>query len=390
MIVYKAYLKIIKKNIGVICMYLGIFMGIILINIANIKENDGNAFSSAKVSIAVFNHDGGVIGNALENYLYAQGEKVELKESREAMQDALFYRAAEYIVVIPEGFTEQMLQGQNPQLERVQVADSYSGFYVDSLADKYLNLVRLYQVSGMQEADAIVKNVEADLQQEVAVEMVNDKEAESNGSQFMASAFNFTAYIILALGMLLVGITLAAFNDPDRHRRMLVSPLPPSKLAKVQILCNALLLFAIVTINYVLLLIIMPSYFNLCNGIILYVNMLLMGMVSLACGYLLAMFVKTDSGRSGAVNTVALGMSFLCGVFVPLSFLGEHVQKIGRCLPAYWFVKVNEKASAMTAFTADSMKEIGLWMGIQCLFIVVLFGIALILVRRKGKGSQGF
>lgn len=43
--------------------------------------------------------------------------------------------------------------------------------------------------------------------------------------------------------------------------------------------------------------------------------------------------------QNAIVNTVSLGSSFLCGVFVQQELLGETVPSIARFLPAYWYVK---------------------------------------------------
>lgn len=37
------------------------------------------------------------------------------------------------------------------------------------------------------------------------------------------------------------------------------------------------------------------------------------------------------------VTPVSLGISFMSGVFVPLSMLGSTVKKIARFIPVYWY-----------------------------------------------------
>ena len=37
-------------------------------------------------------------------------------------------------------------------------------------------------------------------------------------------------------------------------------------------------------------------------------------------------------------NVIALGMSFLSGVFVPIEFLGDGIIKVAHFLPAYWYI----------------------------------------------------
>ena len=82
-------------------------------------------------------------------------------------------------------------------------------------------------------------------------------------------------------------------------------------------------------------------------------------------------------------NVLSLAMSFLCGVFVPLSFLGDGVKKAAHFLPAYWYIRAAEQI--------DSWKkgaEVGsIWMfcGIQMLFAIVILTVALVVKEKRRK-----
>ena len=83
-------------------------------------------------------------------------------------------------------------------------------------------------------------------------------------------------------------------------------------------------------------------------------------------------------------NILGLGMSFLCGIFVPQSMLGEKVLAIGRFLPAYWNVRI---VNMLAPYADDALSMRTYWMciGIQLLFFVVLFTVYLVVEHRRAR-----
>ena len=52
---------------------------------------------------------------------------------------------------------------------------------------------------------------------------------------------------------------------------------------------------------------------------------------------------------TGAVNTISLGMCFLCEVFVPMELIGDNVKIVAQFLPAYWYETANNLLGATPA-----------------------------------------
>ncbi len=82
-------------------------------------------------------------------------------------------------------------------------------------------------------------------------------------------------------------------------------------------------------------------------------------------------------------------MSFLCGIFVPLSLLGDGVLKIGKFLPAYWYVKAND----MIYFSSDTgesftVSKIFEYIGIQMIFVVVLFALVMLIMKANHDKAE--
>lgn len=79
-----------------------------------------------------------------------------------------------------------------------------------------------------------------------------------------------------------------------------------------------------------------------------------------------------DSVLNFIANTVGLGMSFVCGVFVPQSLLSKPVLAAAKFLPAYWYIKNN---NMLAGFSEEPFSQESFFtaVGIQALFAAVMF-----------------
>ena len=68
------------------------------------------------------------------------------------------------------------------------------------------------------------------------------------------------------------------------------------------------------------------------NGIAYILNSFVFSICSLAVGFLIGTITHNKQAIGGIVNVVALGTSFLCGCFVPMSFMPSYVLKIAHIL----------------------------------------------------------
>lgn len=86
-------------------------------------------------------------------------------------------------------------------------------------------------------------------------------------------------------------------------------------------------------------------------------------------------------------NTIGLGMSFLCGVFVPQKFLGEAVINVAHFLPAYWFIRANNMLAGISDELFSSSKYFS-YLGIELLFAVAIFSVVLLVAKTKIRSSS--
>ena len=111
--------------------------------------------------------------------------------------------------------------------------------------------------------------------------------------------------------------------------------------------------------------------------------MAVMTLVSLA--YLIAMGASNQESLSGIVNSLALGMSFLCGVFVPLEVLGEGVKTAAHFLPFYWYERTNLMLTEFPVLSAAQQTDFLISLGIQTAFAVAFLSVGAALHKKKNS-----
>lgn len=153
MTVFKGYMRIMKKNTGLILLYLGIFFGVTMALQAAAGKETYTSYESEKIKIGVVDKDNGPLAEGLVKWLEGTHHVTMLEDNREKLQEELFYRNVEYIVVIPEDFYENcMVNGES--ISVTKVPGSYSAYYVDQQLESCLNTMRTYLKAGFSQKEA--------------------------------------------------------------------------------------------------------------------------------------------------------------------------------------------------------------------------------------------
>ena len=109
MTVFKGYMRIMKKNTGLILLYLCIFFGVTMALQAAAGKETYTSYESEKIKIGVVDKDNGPLAEGLVKWFENTHHVTMLEDNREKLQEELFYRNIEYIVVIPEDFYESCM-----------------------------------------------------------------------------------------------------------------------------------------------------------------------------------------------------------------------------------------------------------------------------------------
>lgn len=382
---YKAFFKVIYKNLTVLMIYIAVFIFLaIALENAFSSQGGGGTFADAKVNVVFINYDEETeIVKGLRRYMEKNANIVDIPNNTEKLQDALFFREAEYIVRVPKGFSEGLIRGERPQLENTSLPASHSRVYIDNMLNKYLNTVKAYitALEGVSQAE-MIRWVEIDLEQKISVNLI-DSQDEQIKDQRRTYYFNYMAYSIFAVLILGVCTVMIVFNNQDLRRRNLCTPVK-LKYMNFQLVLGSIS-FALLT----WLVMVAPSFIFYgssmltVKGLLHLLNSLIFTVAALSISYLLGNILKSRSAMSGAANVFALGSSFIGGVFVPQELLGSTVQKIASFTPSYWYVKSNNIISGMDSFTAEGLRPVFLNMLVIIGFAVAMLSLAMVMIKQR-------
>ena len=391
--VFKTCNTIIKRRITAMALYFLIFLALTVIMPILTADQHTLDFFEMKPNFTVINRDGDTpLSEGLAAYLGARGNKVVLDDRLETLQDASFYRATDYIIILPQGFRDAFFSGGTVKIKTVATTDSAKGFYVDMLINQYLNQARFYgSPDGMGE-EALAAAVIRDLSAETRVETKRFGAGAPISTGFLI--YNrMLSYMVIILIILCVSNTTSAFRRPDMRMRNLCSPLKPRSMSLQQILCGVLVSAAVWVSLTVLGFIMYGSELAAADrrtvGLIL-LNTLVITLLALSVASLVSSFIRSANSQNAAANFVSLGLCFLGGVFVPLDLFGEGLLMASRFTPVYWYSTALDNIFALTSFEWGVMAPIWQAMLTQLIFTAAFFCLALVIGKHINQSEKSF
>jgi ABC-2 type transport system permease protein len=342
-----------------------------------------NAFTQTKSNIAVFNSDkGGVLSEGLVEYLSENAKIVAVDNSEESIQDALFYGIIDYVLRIPEGFSEGFMKGDAPELTKNVTASTASGASIDLMINKYLSIADTFRLNTPgADRQYIRDNTALSLQSAADAQMVATRE-QINTSK-LSFYFMFAAYPIMAILIMSVTTIMITFNETDLSKRNACAPVSPLKMNLQLVLGNSILALAVWLIICAYNILIYGRDSLNTGSVLLCVNTLVFTLVSLSIGFIGGRLIKGGAAQSAYTNVIALGISFISGIFVPQEMLGDTVLKIASFTPGYWYVKAVNDISSLPGYSLANLRQAIGFMLIQLGFAAAIFIVALALSKQK-------
>lgn len=338
MTVFKTFWKIIKKYKGTILLYTVMLVSFGGINLSS-KEASLN-FTNEKPDVLIVNQGENIgLTKNLIDYLIQNTNIVQIENSEEKRNDALFYRDVNYIIYINDDYREKILNRENVTLD-IKSTNDYSAHLAEMILNKYLtvqNLLRAYTTNEQELTNKINKTLKEDTK--VVVSSKVDKTAENKVSRY----FNFASYSILAAIIFIITLVMTSFKEKTINKRITVSSMNYKKhnnLLLISGLAYVLVLWLLYTLLAIILL--KSSVLN-TKGLLYILNSLVFSLSALTFALLISTLVKNKDAIGGIVNVVALGSAFLCGAFLPVEYLGSNVLKLAHIFPAYYYINTNNK-----------------------------------------------
>jgi len=385
--VFKVSMKVLKRNYPSIIIYLVIFLGLSLLfaSQGSQQEEEYSSFNTVKTPVAVFlEEDTPLVQGFLQN-LEETSDIVTLEDEEDIINDALYFRIVTYVIRIPEGFTEDFMNGEDILLTKETVPGTVTNTYTDLSVNSFFSTAAMYLAAdeGLSQEELAVKTNEA-LAKKTPVEVKSlNKTDENNYAKFY---FNYMSYSLVSILVLGTSLIMLVWKDTDLYQRTEVSPLKRSSISlqKYLALC-AFTLLTWVVLNGAYFIVNPNSTLDLPT--LLHVgNSLIFAFTSMGMSFLIGTLLKSRNAISAVTNVVALGPAFISGAFVPQELLGQNVLNMAKVSPTYWYITANNRISSMTSLQEASNNSIFTYMlivlGFGLLFFI-LSGIA----GRKARRS---
>jgi hypothetical protein len=328
MTVFKGFLLLLKREAKSVSLYLVIFIAMAVMTQLSMGDNQPTStFKSMSTRIAIEDKDQSDLSKSLVNYLEkTQSVKRDLNISTPDMiQENLYYSNVYSVIKIPKGFEKDYFDKQTP-LTLIN-KPGFDSTYVTSQVDQFLKSVKVLHESGDTVAQAVQKVQRYDSQKSRVTLIAQNK---SGGEMpYHNYLFQYLPYILISMTSYSLGIILIIYAEPDKKRRMLCAPVSYRSMNLQLMLGAAVIGTGLWLICGVALPTILSAKTFLSDPNLPYylLNVGLMILVSLALSFLVSKLIQRINIISSVTNVLALGMSFLCGVFVPLSVLSPTIKK---------------------------------------------------------------
>lgn len=371
--VFKAFFKVLNKRKASLIMYIVIYLVLALFfsNVMQGKEEDG--FSKVALDIAVENRDQGSLGKAFTEYLGERHSLQEMPGDREALQDAMYYQRIDYVLVIPEDFTERMAaEGANgasaPEglLEGTIVPGSSSAYFMENEIEHYLQTVSMYLAAGYGIEEAAQQSAK-DLEQKPQVGFLEKKNQQQRPTGYYC--FQYIPYVFVVLMILGVGAAMKTYKNKDLAARNQCSAMPFLS-QNLQMLLGCMVYILLVYLIFMAMVCITDrEYMFSLKGALSAANAFIFSLCALSVAWFSVQFVRSVSELNIMSNIFGLGFSFLGGVFVPMEMMGDTAKALGRFVPSYWYVAANAKIQELESLS-------GAYPVYQAFLLVLLFTAA--------------
>lgn len=378
MTVFKTVWKILNKNKITVILFT---VMLLLFGVSNMKTSEKSMnFIATKPDVLIVNYDKdeGITKDFIK-YITDNSNIVDIKTDEKKINDALFYRDVNYVIYIPENYSKDLMEGKNVELEIKSTGD-YQASLEEMLVSRYIKVAKIYQKNITNE-DELISKINETLSEQVQTEIISklDTNAISNATFY----YNFASYSILACLLLVISLILSSFNDQKIKKRIIVSSTNYKKHNKILLISNCCYSFILWILYVVISFFILGDVMTKIQGIIYIINSLVLTICATTIAFFIGNLVSSKGAINGIVNVVALGSSFICGVFVPMRWLPDSVLKMAHLLPTYYYVSTNEALKTIEQFNIQTLKPLIINMAIILCFALLFIILTNIISRKK-------
>ncbi|MBD5390929.1 ABC transporter permease [bacterium] len=365
----KLFLKILKKNIGLVVLYLVIFSVISTIFIFSGQKQEAS-YQQQKISTYVLveeeTEESKVFISFLEDYI----KKVNLKNDS-SVDDALFWDDIDLYIFVPKDFLDKVLNEEEAFTIK-SAPDSLEAMSLLSTISSYLNTVKENIRLGITSREEALEYTKELFQNK---EYLSVQIKQNDGTGYVRGFFDLSTYVISALMLMIIGLVSFEIRTIDISRRFRISSYSTVKRNVMLGLCYSgfviLFVFLLTGISACLL----SSQINW--KIWLYLgNLILFSITMVFMALFLSSLFKSDMAYSCVANVLPLVSAFICGAFVGIDLLPSATKAVGHIFPNIYIILGNQYIQSAAEF------NFGTYLGIvwPCFLFIAIFIAGSILV----------
>ncbi|MBR4628254.1 MAG: ABC transporter permease [Ruminococcus sp.] len=367
--VFKAFFKVLKRNSFTAIVFIGVFLLLALMISDGKAEVTIFALDAKKVS--VFDEDDSPESRKFVEMLGEKFEIVDIRNDRDIITDMLYYEQIDYAFVINRGWSEKLAAGETDGLfTSYKMHDSYAKVIVEQCLDDYVTAVNVYTAAGMS-LDKAMDCAGEDILVETDVTIEKFGDDNKDFTPMFAAYYRYLPYIFISAILSALCPVLMIMNRKDIRFRTNCSSVDANSYT-MQIFAGGAVFVLAVWLIFIGAGVYMYGGIFRGKAWTALLNSGLFALITTALAVLVASVIDSQKILTLIVQILGLGMSFLCGIFVPQSMLGDSVNAVGRFLPAYWYVRLNEM------LCGDRLYSTGKAMA--CLLIEAAYAVTLVLV----------
>ena len=353
-------------------------------------DAEETGFIAAKPTVAVIDRDGSDISRGITEYVCAQGTSVDVADDERSIQDAAADDRASYVLVIPAGYGDALMDAaatgdEAPSLETVVSYQSSAGTLMDLSVRGYLQSVYGFAATVASSQTDVVRLASDAAAEKVSTTIVAT-EAEPLSS-WLLYYFQFATYPIFASVTMVVAVLMNSLDERDVRMRSLAAPITSVRRSfQTFLACCVMGLVAwawICLVGFALndgaaTIATAPVQVALMCG-----SLLAYSLVSVTAGFLVGQLGVGEMAANAISNVAGMALSFLGGGWVQLALMPAAVQQAARFFPSYWSTTAANDAFLLTETSGAAVAGVLGEIGVVCLFAVAIFAVSLVVGRAR-------
>lgn len=318
---------------------------------------------TAPLKVTIIDNDNTAITEDIINNIK---DKAEVNfDDEDTIQDNLINNEIDYAIVIPEGYTKSLINGEDPVIKTYEAKEGNTSTAIKTSLDNYINILKTFAKNSNGDEEKFYDAVKYYSDGSYKLSYTSVDKGEGNKSKTDTAM----AFIVLNLLFSATSATNIILKDREKNvfTRLFTTP-----ITRFKYIFQSLLSFLVITFAQITLYFLVFKYifkFNLGDSpLSLYILFLIFGVFTISLGVFITTHAK-DLRVSGTVSTlIILPFAMLGGCFWPREIMPTVLQNISKVIPTTW---IN---------ASNSNVLYGATLGNEITTIVLLLGISLILL----------